>query len=80
MKSSGLRIAAASLVLCRWVSVATAQTPAYLDTNLPAEQRAANLVHRMTLEEKISQLVNQLPAIPRLNVPAYDFQNESLHA
>src|SRR5271170_248495 len=79
MKNSGVRIAAAGLVLCGWVSVTKAQTPAYLDTNLPAEQRAADLVHRMTLEEKTSQLVNQARAIPRLNVPAYDFQNESLH-
>src|SRR5271169_6304169 len=79
MKNSGVRIAAAGLVLCGWVSVTKAQTPAYLDTNLPAEQRAADLVHRMTLEEKTSQLVNQARSIPRLNVPAYDFQNESLH-
>src|SRR5271155_618264 len=79
MKNSGVRIAAAGLVLCGWVSVTKAQTPAYLDTSLPAEQRAADLVHRMTLEEKTSQLVNQARAIPRLNVPAYDWWSESLH-
>ncbi len=56
-----------------------AQGPAYLDPNLPAEQRAADLVHRMTLEEKATQLVNQARAIPRLNVPAYDWWSESLH-
>jgi len=56
-----------------------AQKPAYLDTSLPPEQRAADLVHRMTLEEKASQLVNQARAIPRLNVPAYDWWSESLH-
>jgi beta-glucosidase len=55
------------------------QKPAYLDPNLPAEQRAADLVHRMTLEEKASQLVNQARAIPRLNVPAYDWWSEALH-
>ena len=38
-----------------------------------------DLVSRMTLEEKASQLVNQARAIPRLNVPAYDWWNESLH-
>jgi len=43
------------------------------------EQRAADLVHRMTLEEKATQLVNQARAIPRLNVPAYDWWSESLH-
>jgi beta-glucosidase len=58
----------------------SAQQPdAYLNTNLPPEQRAADLVHRMKLEEKASQLVNQARAIPRLKVPAYDWWSESLH-
>ena len=52
---------------------------AYLNTALAAEQRAADLVHRMTIEEKVTQLVNQARAIPRLNVPAYDWWSESLH-
>jgi beta-glucosidase len=56
-----------------------AQTPPYLNPGLPAEQRAADLVHQMTLEEKATQLVNQARAIPRLNVPAYDWWSESLH-
>src|SRR5579859_922812 len=60
-------------------SASSAEKPAYLDTNLPAEQRAADLVHRMTLEEKATQLVNQARAIPRLNVLAYDWWSESLH-
>jgi beta-glucosidase len=57
----------------------TGQKPVWLDTNLPAEQRAAALVHEMTLEEKASQLVNQARAIPRLGVPAYDWWSEALH-
>jgi len=56
-----------------------AQKPTYLNPSLPAEQRAADLVHRMTLEEKATQLVNQARAIPRLGVPAYDWWSESLH-
>ena len=56
-----------------------AQKPAYLDPGLPAEQRAADLVSRMTLEEKATQLVNQARAIPRLNIPAYDWWSEALH-
>jgi beta-glucosidase len=56
-----------------------AAKPAYLDPSLPAEQRAADLVHRMTLEEKGTQLLNQARAIPRLNVPAYDWWSEALH-
>jgi len=64
------------------VCVAGAQQaprPAYLDPTLPPEQRAADLVHQMTLVEKATQLVNQARAIPRLNVPAYDWWSESLH-
>jgi beta-glucosidase len=56
-----------------------APKPAYLDTALSPEQRAADLVQRMTLEEKATQLVNQARAIPRLDVPAYDWWSESLH-
>jgi len=53
--------------------------PAYLNTSLPADQRAADLVHRMTVEEKVTQLTNQSRAIPRLNVPAYNWWSEALH-
>jgi beta-glucosidase len=53
--------------------------PAYLNPALPAEQRAADLVHRMTVEEKVTQLVNQSRAVPRLNIPAYDWWSEALH-
>jgi beta-glucosidase len=51
----------------------------YMNPSLSPEQRAADLVHRMTLQEKASQLVNQARAIPRLRVPAYDWWSESLH-
>jgi beta-glucosidase len=51
----------------------------YQDTTLPAEQRAADLVGRLTLDEKAAQLVTSAPGIPRLGVPAYDFWSEGLH-
>jgi beta-glucosidase len=51
----------------------------YMNAKLSPEERAADLVHRMTLQEKASQLVNQARAIPRLNVPAYDWWSEALH-
>jgi len=51
----------------------------YMNPNLSAEERARDLVSRMTLEEKASQLVNQARAIPRLHVPAYDWWSEALH-
>ncbi len=57
----------------------SAGQPAYLDHALSSEQRAADLVHRMTIKEKVSQLVNQSRAVPRLNVPAYDWWSEALH-
>lgn len=44
-----------------------------------ARRRAKELVSRMTLEEKASQLKYDAPAIPRLGVPAYNWWNEGLH-
>jgi len=61
------------------VSAHDAALPAYRNTDLSPEQRAADLVHRMTLEEKVSQLVNSARAIPRLGVPAYNWWSEALH-
>ena len=43
------------------------------------EQRAADLVHRMTLAEKASEMQNNSAAVPRLNVPAYQWWSEALH-
>ncbi len=53
--------------------------PLYLDPSQPVDARVNDLVSRMTLEEKASQLVNQARAIPRLQVPEYDWWNEALH-
>jgi beta-glucosidase len=60
-------------------SQSASETLPYLDVSLDFETRAADLVERMTLEEKISQLGNSAPAIPRLDVPEYDWWNECLH-
>lgn len=54
------------------------ETP-YLNPSLSPEARAGDLVRRMTLEEKASQLVNHARAIPRLGLPAYDWWSEALH-
>ena len=51
----------------------------YLNPSLPIEQRVNDLVSRMTLEEKVSQMMNAAPAIPRLGIPEYDWWNEALH-
>src|SRR5262245_34173630 len=47
--------------------------------NLPVEQRVNDVVSRLTLEEKVKQMLNATPAIPRLGIPAYDWWNETLH-
>src|SRR5258707_15886910 len=47
--------------------------------NLPLEQRVNDVVSRLTLEEKVHQMLNATPAIPRLGILAYDWWNETLH-
>ncbi|MGD0696939.1 MAG: glycoside hydrolase family 3 C-terminal domain-containing protein [Terriglobia bacterium] len=51
----------------------------YLNPDLPPERRAADLVSRMTLEERVLQMQSTAPAIPRLGVAAYNWWNEALH-
>jgi beta-glucosidase len=53
--------------------------PLYLAPEAPTDARVKDLVSRMTLEEKTSQLVSIAPAIPRLKVPAYNYWSEALH-
>jgi beta-glucosidase len=81
MKAYGSRFLI-SIVVVLAVSALNAQNaaqPAYLNLTLSPQQRAEDLVHRMTVEEKVTQLVNQSRAVPRLNVPDYDWWSESLH-
>jgi beta-glucosidase len=52
---------------------------AYMNPSLPIEQRVDDLLKHMTVEEKVTQLVNQSRAVPRLGVPSYDWWSESLH-
>jgi beta-glucosidase len=75
-------LGAGSLLFALAVQPAFAQsvaTPPYLDTNLTPEQRAADLVNRMTLAEKASEMQNNSAAVPRLNIPAYQWWSEALH-
>lgn len=51
----------------------------YQNTNLSPAQRAADLLGRLTLEEKVALMQNASPAIPRLGIKAYDWWNEALH-
>lgn len=51
----------------------------YLDKTLSFEERAKDLVSRMTLDEKASQLTYHSAAVERLGIPAYNWWNEALH-
>ncbi|WRX30842.1 Glycoside hydrolase [Theobroma cacao] len=51
----------------------------FCKTTLPINQRVQDLISRLTLDEKISQLVNSAPPIPRLGIPGYEWWSEALH-
>jgi beta-glucosidase len=51
----------------------------YRDPSASIDRRVDDLVKRMTLEEKVRQMQNDAPAIPRLGVPAYEYWSEALH-
>jgi len=52
---------------------------AYLNPSLPYSARVKDLLHRMTLLEKVSLMNNNCPAVSRLSIPAYAWWNEGLH-
>ena len=51
----------------------------FRDPSLPIEKRVNDLLGRLTLEEKVAQLIDRAQAIPRLDIPAYNWWNEGLH-
>lgn len=67
------------LLLLAHAPAQSGKSAVYLDPSQPINVRVDDLVRQMTLEEKASQLVNQARAIPRLQVPAYDWWSEALH-
>jgi len=70
-----------------WITIIVAFTnsvfaqdiPKYLDYNLSIDERIEDLILRMTIEEKVSQMSHNSPAIERLKIPAYNWWNEALH-
>ncbi len=68
-------------VVSLWVGThqGIAQRVLYTDPGVPVERRVDDLVSRMTLEEKVSQMMNSAAAIPRLGIPEYNWWNEALH-
>jgi len=54
-------------------------SPIWRDPSKPLRARADDLIRRMSLAEKVAQLKNAAPSIPRLGLPSYDYWNEALH-
>ena len=75
------RLLAASSILfcCNLLFAQSAAKPAYLDPSKPTQQRIADLISRMTIEEKAEQLNHMNQGIPRLHVPAWGGWNQTLH-
>ncbi|MEL4456842.1 glycoside hydrolase family 3 C-terminal domain-containing protein [Lutimonas vermicola] len=70
---------ALTLLLTTSFFLSHAQEGSFKDPKLPAEDRIALLLDQMTLEEKISQMVNSSKGIERLGILPYDWWNEALH-
>lgn len=77
-KAAGLALTAAVLTLTA-TGPAAQEAAKFRDTKLSFEERARDLVSRMTLEEKVSQLGHTADAIERLGIPEYNWWNEGLH-
>ncbi len=65
--------------ICYSTLIFSQKIPAYENPKLPVEERVNDLVSRMTLEEKVSQMIYNSPAIKRLGIPQYNWWNEALH-
>ena len=59
--------------------MATAQSLPYQNASLSAGERADDLLGRLTLEEKVSLMMDTSPAIERLGIPQFQWWNEALH-
>lgn len=69
------------LMLCFWVFLSTisfAQLP-YQDKSLTSDVRSEDLLNRLTLEEKVSLMMNDSKPVPRLGIKRYEWWNEALH-
>src|SRR5476651_1125176 len=67
------------MILLPVLAVFATRSVPYQDVNVPAAERARDLVSRMTADEKIAQCMMDAPAIPRLGVPKYHYWSEALH-
>ena len=53
--------------------------PIFLNPEISLDDRVADLIDKLTLQEKVDQMRMSTPGIPRLNIPPYDYWNEALH-
>ena len=74
-----MRTSASFFCLLLAVLYATAQNYPFQNPSLSLDERVDDLVARMTLEEKVAQMMHNTPAIGRLGIPEYSWWNESLH-
>src|SRR5664279_4841096 len=79
MKANFLRILLTALLLMQLHLCVFSQNETFRNPGIPIQDRVNDLVGRMTLDEKISQMMDVAAGIPRLGVPVYNWWNEGLH-
>jgi beta-glucosidase len=73
------KIVVSIMTICGLLQHVTAQHEAFRDLSLPVDARVQDLIGRLTLQEKVYQMMNNTPAIPRLQIGEYNWWNEALH-
>jgi len=77
---SPVKLLVIALFACFYSTIVQAQSvPVYKDMSQPLDARVKDLVSKLTLEEKVSLLGYNSKAVPRLDIPAYNWWNEGLH-
>ena len=75
------KISITLFLFASFFQVLSAQTYTYpfQDPDRPLTERINDIISRLTLEEKVQLMKHNVPAIPRLQIPAYNWWNEALH-
>ena len=74
-----LAVVVAFVLLCGYASAQPSPPPVYLDLSKTSDQRIADLISRMTLEEKAAELNHMTTENPRLQIPPWGGWNQALH-